>query len=129
MKNNITSIVPSRRDFLKNVLPAGTLFCLGCGSLSAIASRQDTKKTDEKKHKFLEDSGLTMREVFRYAYLWSYVPMMQALADKLGREKLIGLLKEAMDTWIAQWIGRAAQAFPKKDLSAFFSMDMLEPAT
>jgi hypothetical protein len=28
--------------------------------LFAIASRQDTKKTDEEKHKFLEDSGLTM---------------------------------------------------------------------
>jgi L-2-amino-thiazoline-4-carboxylic acid hydrolase len=122
-----SNLASSRREFLLNILPAGSLLCLGCGNLSAIASRQNTKKTDEKKHKFLEDSGLTMREAFRFAYLWTYIPMMQAMADKVGREKLVEMIKEATASFWTQRTRSFAQGLPKKDFEAFLSWDYLDP--
>jgi len=122
-----SNLASSRRGFLLNVLPAGSLFCLGCGTLSAIASRQDTKKADEKKQKLLEDSGLTMREVFRFAYLWTYIPMMQTLADKVGREKLVEMVTEATATYWAQRTKSITQRLPKIDFEAFLSWDYLDP--
>jgi hypothetical protein len=126
MKNEITSFVSSRRDFLKNILPAGTLFCFTSSRLSALACDPATQKATEAKHKFLEDPGLTMREVFRFAYMWTYIPMMQALATQLGREKLIGLVKEATGAYWAELTRSYAQKLPKKDLAAFFRIDPLE---
>jgi len=52
--------------------------------------------------------------------------MMQALADRVGREKLVEMVKEATDTYWTQWTRSIAQRLPKKDLAAFFSMDALE---
>ena len=117
-----------RRSFLLNVLPAGSMFCLGYGSLSAMAGGQHTKKTDEKRHRFLEDSGLTMREAFRFAYRWTYIPMMEALAAQVGREKLIELIKEATAAYWSQRTRSMAQRLAKKDLAAFFSWDILDTA-
>lgn len=122
-----SNLASSRREFLLNVLPAGSLFCLGCGNLSALTGRQDTQKSDEKKHKFLEDSGLTMKEAFRFAYLWTYIPMMQALATQVGREKLVEMVKEATATYWTQRTRSIAQRLPKKDFDAFFSWDILDP--
>jgi hypothetical protein len=47
--------VLGRRQFLMNILPVGSLFCLGGSSLLAMPSGQEKQKPAEKKHKFLED--------------------------------------------------------------------------
>jgi hypothetical protein len=52
--------------------------------------------------------------------------MMQALAAQIGREKLVEMVKEATDTYWAQWTKSSAQRLPKKDLAAFFRIDPLE---
>jgi hypothetical protein len=50
-----SNLASSRREFLLNILPAGTLFCFGCGNLSAWSAGQEAQKSVEKKHKFQED--------------------------------------------------------------------------
>jgi len=122
-----SNLASSRREFFLNILPAGTLFCLGCGSISALANRQDMQQTEDKKHKFIEDSGLTMRETFRFAYLWTYIPMMEALAAQLGREKLVDLVKEATATFWTQRTKSITQRLPKIDFEAFLSWEYLDP--
>jgi hypothetical protein len=122
-----SNLASSRREFLLNVLPVGILPCFAWGSLSALTFPQDAQKISEKKHKFLEDSGLTMREAFRFAYLWTYIPMMLALADQIGREKLVGMLKEATANYWTQRTRSFAQGLPKKDFEAFLSWDYLDP--
>ena len=62
-----SNLASSRREFLLNILPAGSLFCLGCGNLSAWTVGQEAQKAVEKKHKFLEDSGMSFQEVFEFA--------------------------------------------------------------
>jgi hypothetical protein len=114
----------SRREFLKGLVPGGALLFSGCGLLSATSGLQNKSA----KHKFLEDSGLSMREAFRFAFLWTYIPMMEALAARIGREKLVEMLKEATDFYWAQYTKSYAERLQKKDFDAFLSMDTLEPA-
>jgi len=119
-----SDLVSSRREFLQGLFPAGALLCSGCGRLSASSRLQDGPAQD----KFLEDSGLTMREAFRFAFLWNYIPMMQALADRIGREKFVGMLREATGIYWGQQARRFAERLPKRDLDAYINMDTLEPA-
>ena len=71
-----SNFVSNRRQFLKNVLPAGTLFCLGCSNLFAMPIAGDKHKVSTEKHKFLEDSGMTAEEVFKFA-VENSAPIMQ----------------------------------------------------
>ncbi|OGD24166.1 MAG: hypothetical protein A2Y69_04840 [Candidatus Aminicenantes bacterium RBG_13_59_9] len=117
----------SRREFLQGLFPAGALLCSGCGLLSASSRLQDSPQNAPAQHKFLEDSGLTMRETFRFAYLWTYIPMMEALAAQLGREKLVDMVKEATATYWTQRTKSIAQRLPKIDFEAFLSWIPLDP--
>jgi len=116
-----SNLASSRREFLLNVLPAGSLFCLGCGDLSALTGGQDTQKTDEKKHKFQEDSGMTIEGILKYANE-TYVPILQTLANDIGREKFLGMLRKASVENITQLVSAMAKDFPKRDLAAFADM-------
>jgi len=117
-----SNLASSRREFLQGLFPGGALLLSSCGLLSA-SSRLQNKPA---KHKFLEDSGLTMREAFRFAFLWTYIPMMQALAAQIGREKFVEMLKEATRIYWTQRTRSFAQRLPKKDFDAFISWDMLD---
>jgi hypothetical protein len=90
-------LASSRRKFLLNILPAGTLFCLGCGDLSAWTAGQDTQKTGKKKHKFLEDSGWSFQDVFDFAFKAFYIPTLKSLAQDIKNTDLIEALKNIAD--------------------------------
>jgi len=122
-----SNLASSRREFLQGLFPGGALLLSSCGLLSASSRLQNNSQNKPAKHKFLEDSGLTMREAFRFAFQWTYIPMMQALAAQIGREKFVEMVKEATATYWAQQTRSFAQRLPKKDFDAFISWDMLDP--
>jgi hypothetical protein len=69
-----------------------------------------------------------MREAFRFAFQWVYIPMMEALAARIGREKLVAMLKEATGIYWAQQTRNYALRLQKKNFDAFLNMDTLDPA-
>ena len=85
--------VPSRRQFLFNILPAGTLFCFGYSNLSALPISENNQKASAEKHKFLEDSGFTYKDVYEFAYRDWLIPIMQSLANEIGKDEFIEMLK------------------------------------
>lgn len=93
--SNLTS---SRREFLLNIFPAGSLFCLGCGSMSAWTAGQEVQKAAEKKHKFLEDSGMSFQDMFEFAYR-DHIELMQFLSKEVGKDKFMEMLKREGDEW------------------------------
>ena len=126
MNIKTSSFVPSRRQFLQNVFPAGTLFCLGCRGLLALPNAEGKQEVSEKKHKFLEDSGLTVEEVFTFTYQ-NVIPIMQNVADDMGREKFIDMLEKASDAYYEQLIAEMTKDLPRKDMAVFtdFVINML----
>ncbi len=118
-----SNLASSRREFLQGLFPAGALLCSGC-SLFSASSRLQNKPA---KHKFLEDSGLTMSEAVRYAFQWTYIPLMKELAAQIGREKLVEMVKEATGIYSSQRARDYAQRLQKKDLDAFLSWDFDPP--
>ena len=124
-----SNLASSRREFLQGIFPAGALLCSGCGLLSASTRPQNNLQDKAAKHKFLEDSGLTMREAFRFAFQWSYIPMMQELAGRIGREKFLGMLREATGIYWAQQTKNYVQRLQKIDFNAFLNMDLFETTT
>jgi hypothetical protein len=51
----------------------------------------------DDRHKFLNDSHMTFKEVFDFAYKESYIPAMKNLMNQIDRGKFIELLKKSSD--------------------------------
>ena len=83
-----------RRKFLTRHLPAGALMCLGCKSLLAATGMQGELQEAVQKPKYQQNSGMTNEEVFKFTYGYS-LPVFQYMEKKIGKEKLIELLKGA----------------------------------
>ena len=93
-----------RRDFLIKSLPAG--LCLGCGlalaqdAVSREPSRKETPPAPPVNPPRKEESasqGMSYQQVFNFAFRDHSIPYLLALADKIGREKLVAMLKSATD--------------------------------
>jgi hypothetical protein len=89
-----SNFVPSRREFLKNALPAGALFGLGCSSLFALPLTDDKQQSDTEKHPFKQDTGMTVEETYQFAYQHGRIGQLKWLAKEIGREKFVEMLKQ-----------------------------------
>jgi ribosomal protein L12E/L44/L45/RPP1/RPP2 len=103
-------LVEGRRRFLTEALPAGALFCLGCKSLTAA-----------QKPKYLEDSGMTAEDVFKFSYGY-LVPILESMGKGIGKEKLLKLLEKAGAENYTQMVNTMAKDYPSRDLKSFVKM-------
>jgi hypothetical protein len=79
----------SRRGIL-SLLPAGVAGCLGCASV-ACAQTADTFPG------WAEKADLTWEQIFRFAYQKDLIPLMNSLAERVGREEFVRMIREAAD--------------------------------
>jgi len=122
-----SNFVSSRREFMQNILPVGTMLCFGCSNLLApIQTEQKTQVSDEK-HKFLLDSGMSIQEVYRFAFQGYFIPYMKNISGFMGEEKFIEMLKEFSSEKGAQSIKRRTQNLPKRDLTALAAFMRIAP--
>lgn len=86
----------SRRNFIKTVIPVGGMLCFGCPSLlkanSALAINQEPDFSDRIKTEF----PISYENFFTSQYGY-YIRLMKRLAEYMGRDKLIAMLKRATD--------------------------------
>ncbi len=116
-KSNFAS---SRRQFLKNALPAGALFCFGCNNnLFAFPRVGDKYQVDTEKHPFLQDAGMTTEDVFNFTYRYELIPLMKKLEKNIGRDKFIDMLKEAVSEMGRELGASMAQNMRKLDFDMF----------
>ena len=118
--NNQSLEKQSRRQFMK-LLSAGSLFCLGCGHLCAFPQPGEKTPASARKHKFQEDARMTFEQVFAAAYQ-SDVKIMNVLAEKIGRDKFITMLKEASAEATAAEGKQLASSLPKNGLAEYVSI-------
>jgi hypothetical protein len=111
-------LISGRRSFLKAALPGGALFCLGGGCLLRQARAQDRPKTAAQKHKFLEDSGMSLTEVFIIAYV-PQLGLLRGLEKEIGSEKFVAMLKRIIDEGNERRSAEFAKKLGKNDLAAY----------
>ncbi len=99
----------SRRRFLARTVPAGALVCLGCKGLFALPGQES---------RFSENPGMTTEEMYRFFY-GVFIPTMQSLAKRIGREKLVKELTGASAENTVQMIAAMSKGFPNRDMKAF----------
>jgi len=121
-----SNLASSRREFLLNILPAGTLFCLGCGDLSAWTAGQEAQKAVEKKHKFLEDSGMSFQEVFEFKFK-PFIELMENFARQMGRDKLLEMIRKDSEESYRRDAKKTVEWLQKNDFATFKSIYKEKP--
>jgi len=118
-----SNLVSTRRQFIKNVLPGGTFLCFGCSNLFALTMLEGKKEASVEKHKFLEDSGMTVKEVFNFAFQ-NNILMLQNLAEEIGKDKFIDILKKAASDARIQQMKGVFENMQKRDLVAWSDFEL-----
>jgi len=117
IKNSVNSL--DRRQFCVKLLSASSLLGLGCNNMFALPQAKQDSSEQAVKHKFHSPSGMTLEQVFRFTYQNSFIPTMNVLASKYGKEEFIEKLKEAASNALSQPVKNYAKNLPKNDLAAF----------
>lgn len=109
----------SRRSFLAQALPACSLLCLGAGSHVPGLSPAWKKAFQQAKHKFDEEfpMKLTNRQLMSFMYGRDYIPFLKFLAEEIGKDKLIALLKQHSTEQGRQMGKMMAQRLGKNDFA------------
>ena len=111
----------SRRQFLRETIPAGTILCLGTQSLWAAFYSQTIEDASPAKHKFLEDSEMSFRALFKFTFQNYYIPCLERLSGEIGRDKLIAMLKRLTSEAVAQRQKDSIKNLPKIDFETFLA--------
>jgi hypothetical protein len=121
-----SNLSSSRREFLFNVLPAGSLFCLGCGNLSAWTAAQEAQKAGERKHKFQEDSGMSFQEVFEFGFK-HFIQTMESFARQMGRDNLLEMIRKHSEESARLRAKKTVERLQKNDFATFKAMYKEKP--
>ena len=112
---------PARRRLLQGLLPAGACLCLGRANLLAAAlGGQEEAPADV--HKFAADSGMSFEAVFRFAFQSYYIPCLQKLAEEIGREAFLEMVKRVSSEAAAERQREWARTLPKTDFETYVSI-------
>jgi hypothetical protein len=95
MKND-ASIKNDRREFIIKTFSSCAFCCLATSSLFGSDKNLHSIASDEQ-HKFLLDSGMSLQEVFDFAFKEWYIPAMKNLMEQIGKEKFLDMLKTSSD--------------------------------
>jgi hypothetical protein len=84
-----------RREFLRKTVSSCALCCFAAPITFALV--KNGPMAGDEKHKFDSDSGLTMKQVYIFAYTQGYIPAMKNLMKQIGREKFLEMLKNSSE--------------------------------
>ena len=110
------TIKNDRRQFLKKTFSSCALCCIaapvafGAGGIRLFNSDQ--------KHKFQSDSGMTMQQVYDFAFKEWYIPAMKTLMKQIGRDNFLEMLKKSSDM-LSETDGNANVNYNDRTLIAF----------
>lgn len=105
-----------RRQLVKNLCAVGSIACLGCSRLAFAAAEE------APVHKFAAPSEMTFEEVFKFAYVNSFIPTLKVLANRVGLETI---QQAACDSAAAD-MRRSAASLPGRGL-ADWAASLKEP--
>jgi hypothetical protein len=84
-----------RREFLRKTF-SSCAFCCFAAHI-AFGSDEFNPITTNQKHKFESDSGMSMQQVYDFAFRENYIPAMKNLMKQIGKEKFLEMLKKSSE--------------------------------
>lgn len=94
------SLPENRRDFLKAVVPAGAMLCIGCPSVLSANNKQNDITGQDFKDKITKEFAISWEEHFK-ARFDGQIRWMKAFANHFGKDEVITIMKEQVDKWNA----------------------------
>ena len=95
MKNDAL-IKNDRREFIIKTFSSCALCCFAASSLFGSDKKLHPIALDQQ-HKFQSDSGMSIQQVYNFAYKGNYIPAMKNLMKQIGREKFLEMLKKSSE--------------------------------
>jgi hypothetical protein len=121
MDTKTKTYATNRRQFLINAIPIGSFLCLGTQSLWAASQSLTKEDTSPTKHKFLEDSEMSFRALFKFTFQNYYIPCLERLAGDIGRDKLIEMLKRLTSEAVTLRQKDSIKDLPNTDFETFIA--------
>ncbi len=94
-----SNFAASRRQFLMNALPAGTLLCFGGSNLFAPQLSDDNQQELKFEDRIKKEYCRSHEDAWRWRFGY-YIHTMERLAEYIGRDRLLELLKKIKDDGI-----------------------------
>lgn len=113
MKRRSTGVELDRRELVTSLCAVGSMACLGCARLVSAGDEAGTPA-----HKFAADSGMTYEQVYQFAYVRGFIPMMRVLADEVGLDTIQAAASESVRVVAPERF----QAFPERDMAAWIAV-------
>lgn len=95
MKTKIKKVQTGRREFLKKAFSSCAICCLA--AIKVDGNNMENLAKGNEEHKFLADSGMSLQEVYNFAYKQWYIPAMKNLKDQIGQDRFIEMLEKSTD--------------------------------
>jgi hypothetical protein len=109
----------SRRAFLSNVIPAVAVSCFGCKPL--IADCWQDNPGSDLQQEFLVDSNMNYQQVFNFAFKSWYIRYMKGLAEEIGKEKFLEILKNTGWKLYQESIKKSFGHLKKRDVESLIA--------
>ena len=85
-----------RREFLRKTF-SSCAFCCFAAPILLGSDKKLHSIASNQQHKFQMDSGMTMQQVYNFAFKENYIPAMKNLMMQIGKEKFLEMLKKSSE--------------------------------
>jgi hypothetical protein len=108
--------LPTRRELFVKLFPACSL-CLGCSGFQALTAAESQKAQSQfLGGRSTQKADMNYEEIFKFAY-GGLIPVMKSLAEQMGKEKFLEMLKRASSAAAAKETEETYRNKPKRDLA------------
>ncbi len=119
MEKNPISNETGRRQFIARIGAAGCLACLSPLCLGKTLEGFSQEKASQ--HKFSDDAQWSYEQIYKHSFVSTLLPNLNAVADQIGRERLIGILRTAATERAKKNGANMALKAPKADFDFYNS--------
>jgi hypothetical protein len=92
---------------LFSIIPAGAAGCIGCARTVCAQVPPPSSA-----HNWSEKADITWEEIFRFAYQKDLIPLLNQLAEHIGREEFVAMLRQASDEVVRKKTAGRAPVVP-----------------
>ena len=88
----------NRRDFLKSVIPASAMICIGCPTTFAMSTEHGKKQEQDFDSKIKNEFSISWEDYFEKRFAGT-IDWMKTFAEHYGKDDVINIIKEQADKW------------------------------